>query len=228
MKGHSVSLKNEAVASQHKAMEETEKISAVLMDKIEQSKAVEQIAMLTSNIISITQQTNLLSLNASIEAARAGDAGKGFAVVADEIGKLASNSAQAAEKIQEVSTYVINAVNSLSEQAEDMIEFTKTTATDGYSKLVEMSDDYGDAVDKTTDLMRYFAKISNDLNTQMDEIKQSVALVNNSAEESTKGITEVTQRMMELSEAVSELNSQADDDKEISDDLSADVAKFKI
>ena len=79
MKGHSVSLKNEAVASQHKAMEETEKISAVLMDKIEQSKAVEQIAMLTSNIISITQQTNLLSLNASIEAARAGDAGKGFA-----------------------------------------------------------------------------------------------------------------------------------------------------
>ena len=76
--------------------------------------------------------------------------------------------------------------------------------------------------------MRYFAKISNDLNTQMDEIKQSVALVNNSAEESTKGITEVTQRMMELSEAVSELNSQADDDKEISDDLSADVAKFKI
>ena len=97
-----------------------------------------------------------------------------------------------------------------------------------YSKLVEMSDDYGDAVDKTTNLMRYFAKISNDLNTQMDEIKQSVALVNNSAEESTKGITEVTQRMMELSEAVSELNLQADDDKEISDDLSADVAKFKI
>mgnify|MGYP000130429024 CR=1 FL=1 len=97
-----------------------------------------------------------------------------------------------------------------------------------YSKLVEMSDDYGDAVDKTTDLMRHFAKISNGLNTQMDEIKQSVALVNNSAEESTKGITEVTQRMMELSEAVSELNSQADDDKEISDDLSADVAKFKI
>ena len=228
MKSHSISLKNEAVTSQHKAIEETEKISAVLMDKIEQSKAVEQIAMLTSNIISITQQTNLLSLNASIEAARAGDAGKGFAVVADEIGKLASNSAQAAEKIQEVSTYVINAVNSLSEQAEDMIEFTKTTATDGYSKLVEMSDDYGDAVDKTTNLMRYFAKISNDLNTQMDEIKQSVALVNNSAEESTKGITEVTQRMMELSEAVSELNLQADDDKEISDDLSADVAKFKI
>lgn len=74
-----------------------------LNEKIEQSQAVQEIAQLTANIIEITDQTNLLALNASIEAARAGEAGKGFAVVADEIGKLAANSAEAAEQIQKVS-----------------------------------------------------------------------------------------------------------------------------
>lgn len=78
-----------------------------LEEKIEQSQAVQEIAQLTANIIEITDQTNLLALNASIEAARAGEAGKGFAVVADEIGKLAANSAEAAEQIQKVSAAVV-------------------------------------------------------------------------------------------------------------------------
>ena len=68
--------------------------------KIEKSKAVEEINILTDNILSITSQTNLLALNANIEAARAGEAGKGFAVVAGEIGKLAMDSAQAANQIR--------------------------------------------------------------------------------------------------------------------------------
>ena len=82
-------------------------------EKIERSKAVEEISELTTEIINITDQTNLLALNASIEAARAGEAGRGFAVVADEIGKLASNSAVAAGEIRRVSAEVISAVNEL-------------------------------------------------------------------------------------------------------------------
>lgn len=81
---------------QQQANAQTEELSSSLRDKIEKSKAVEQISVLTANIIEITDQTNLLALNASIEAARAGEAGRGFAVVADEIGKLAGNSAEAA------------------------------------------------------------------------------------------------------------------------------------
>ena len=68
----------------------------------DRSKAVKNIDVLTESILQITEQTNLLSLNASIEAARAGAAGKGFAVVADEIRKLAENSRHAANKIQNV------------------------------------------------------------------------------------------------------------------------------
>ena len=111
-------------------------------EKIEKSKAVEEISVLTDNIIGITEQTNLLSLNASIEAARAGEAGRGFAVVADEIGKLAANSAETAGKIQKVSVKVIEAVNELTQKAETMLHFMDETAMEGYEKLLETSQNY--------------------------------------------------------------------------------------
>ncbi|MGN1156410.1 MAG: methyl-accepting chemotaxis protein, partial [Agathobacter sp.] len=111
-----------AIAEQEEAKHLADALAEAVNDKIEKSKAVETISQLTDNIISITSQTNLLSLNASIEAARAGEAGRGFAVVADEIGKLATNSAQAAAQIQVVSAEVIEAVNELAKEAEKMLK----------------------------------------------------------------------------------------------------------
>lgn len=123
MEQRAAQTRRDALSSQQKAKEATDEISRVLRQKIEQSRTVEQISVLTDNIIEITDQTNLLALNASIEAARAGEAGKGFAVVAGEIGQLANDSAQAAEAIRQVSALVIEAVNALSDTAEEMIRF---------------------------------------------------------------------------------------------------------
>lgn len=113
MNGRAASVRTEALNKQREVAEQTAEMARTLDEKIEQSNAVQKIAQLTANIIEITDQTNLLALNASIEAARAGEAGKGFAVVADEIGKLAANSAEAAEQIQKVSAAVVEAVNGL-------------------------------------------------------------------------------------------------------------------
>ena len=118
MNGRAASVRTEALNKQQEVAEQTAEMARTLDEKIEQSNAVQKIAQLTANIIEITDQTNLLALNASIEAARAGEAGKGFAVVADEIGKLAANSAEAAEQIQKVSAAVVEAVNGLALAAE--------------------------------------------------------------------------------------------------------------
>lgn len=73
-----------------------------LSEAIEKSKSVEKINILSEAILKITEQTNLLALNAAIEAARAGEAGKGFSVVAEEIRKLAEESNNTANEIQEI------------------------------------------------------------------------------------------------------------------------------
>lgn len=74
------------------------------------SSMSEKIGEIIGEINSIAQQTNMLSLNASIEAARVGDSGKGFAVVAAQVGSLAARSAHAARQTSELITNSINAV----------------------------------------------------------------------------------------------------------------------
>ena len=84
-----------------------ELISKVKAQIDETNEAIKQINTAVELIVDITSQTNLLSLNASIEAARAGVAGKGFAVVAEEIKKLAEESAKGAESIKAVTQNII-------------------------------------------------------------------------------------------------------------------------
>ena len=81
----------------------TTEISKVIVREIEKlEKLSENVGSFVNIINDISEQTNLLSLNASIEAARAGDAGKGFAVVASEIRKLADESKEATKKVESI------------------------------------------------------------------------------------------------------------------------------
>ena len=189
---------------------------------------VEEVKSFVESIINISNQTNLLALNASIEAARAGEAGKGFAVVAGEIGQLANDSAQAAEAIRQVSASVIEAVNALSDTAEEMIRFANTTAINGYNGLVEISHRYNDDADQTNEIMKEFAANSEDLYKRMDEIKTSMEAVNIAVEESAQGTADISEVAVKLSSTVGNLEKEADNNRKVSEELSGEVGKFKL
>lgn len=217
-----------AIEEQEEAKKSAVEMSASVNEKIEKSKAVETIRTLTDNIISITSETNLLSLNASIEAARAGEAGRGFAVVADEIGKLATNSAEAAAEIQVVSKQVIDAVNELAAEAEKMLKFMDETAMTGYEKLLETSKDYQNDVGEMNEMMTEFAESSNALRRNVEAIKDSVGSVNIAIEENTRGISNVSEATVNITTSVDEIGMEANSNLDIANGLDTEVNRFKL
>ena len=223
-----VQIYQNAVIEQRDAKAQAKRMADSVSDKIERSKAVEEINELTEDIIKITGQTNLLALNASIEAARAGEAGRGFAVVADEIGKLATNSAHAAEEIRRVSAEVVTAVNELAKEAEDMLHFMEETAMGGYEKLLSTSEAYRENVGSMNGMMQEFAAESEQLKENIDNIKDAIESVNIAVEESTRGITNVAEMTVNITSNVADIEGEAQLNMEIADGLNVEVCKFKI
>ena len=221
-------IQADAIAEQQSAKQLTQEISRNVYGKIEESKAVSKIGELTTNIINITDQTNLLALNASIEAARAGEAGRGFAVVADEIGKLASDSASAAEQIQNVSNVVTHAVDALAKEAARMIEFVEETAMKGYSDLVHTSEEYFQESGKINSMMMEFRGQAQQLQSNMDQIRQVMEAVSHSVEESTCGVSRISEMSSSINENVADIEGQADTNMDIANRLDIEVNKFRL
>ena len=121
--------------------------------------SAKQITDIVQMIDSIAEQTNLLSLNASIEAARAGEAGKGFAVVADEIGKLASNSQEAAKEIGDIIKQITGLISDLAEKSQ---------------RNTDSINESGEAVEKAG---TSFNKIYDDLNTAADTMREMIKMM---------------------------------------------------
>ena len=225
---YAVTLHNEANDTQNKAKISVSEMSSLVNAKIEQAKAVDEINTLTNDILGISSQTNLLALNASIEAARAGEAGKGFAVVADEISTLATNSADAATKIQKVSYTVVEAVKGLAAASEQMLKFLNETTMTGYDQLLTTAEKYSSEMTQINEMMTEFAQIAKDVENATTVICEAIEAVDIAVEESSKGIITVSETAVNLTDTVTTIKSNADNNSNVSDSLNAEVSKFKL
>ncbi len=186
-----------------------------------------EITNITSVISNIAEETNLLSLNASIEAARVGEAGKGFAVVATEIGKLAKNSAESVSSIEGL-IYEIN----------ELVKDAVAQADNSVDNINNSSELVGGAL-KTFDVI--FANID-EVNTlvqemiekveKVDEVASSVAAISEEQAASSEEILATSDNMVEQANHITGYSETvASDAKELTrsaEELANQVAMFKI
>lgn len=188
MKQHAETMEKTAVMSKNGTNEVVGAILEHLNQAIENSKSVARVDELTNEILSISGQTNLLALNASIEAARAGEVGKGFAVVADEIRQLADSSRETANKIQNINGLVVSAVNELSTNANEIVEYISGTILPDYDSYAVSGQQYREDADAVSDAMKQCINEMDELQGHMELLVNQMEQIENSVSECSSGI----------------------------------------
>jgi methyl-accepting chemotaxis protein len=205
--GEKATLGGRVVQKQIEEMEIVAQVvnkSAATIENLGKSSA--EIGEIIKVINDIADQTNLLALNAAIEAARAGEQGRGFAVVADEVRKLAERTTKATKEIEgmikSIQTDTADAVESINEGTAE-VEKGKELAQETGAALDEIIKN-SEAV---ADLIRQLAAASEEQSTTSEEISRSVEEINNISHHNTDLIRQVNETVYNLTRMSNDFNN---------------------
>ena len=221
----------------------------------EMGKRSEEIGNIVETIEDIASQTNLLALNAAIEAARAGEHGKGFAVVADEVRKLAERSSLATKEIANLINNILKTVSEAVKAMEDgsqEVELGVVTANQAGSALNEIleaaeavnkqasmageaaermkiaSEGLISAVDSVSAIVEENTASTEEMSANSSEVSQAIESIASVSEENSAAIEEVSASTEEMTAQVEEVTASASTLSDMAVELQRLVAQFKL
>ena len=226
MNARADAMQQSAQSSAETTGAKTEEILSSLNDAIEKSKSVNQIKNLTGDILAIAQQTRLISLNASVEAANAGTAGKGFAMVAREVRDLSNSTQETAGRIQAINDVVTASVHNLSENARQLIDYMSQSVLKEFQAFVESGSQYKEDAAHIRRIMDDFHGQTQRLKDSMSGIADSIGTIDEAIDESASGIAGMAGNTRSLAADMEDITRRMGVNQDVVAELEKETAVF--
>ena len=212
-------LANESV----KAIEATNEIYNVIEETNIKAKDIEKASEIIKDI---SEQINLVALNASIEAARAGESGKGFSVVAEEVRKLAEESNKSNDEIENVVKELTVKTESAVETVNKMVDMIKKQHN-SVNVTVNKFEGISNSLEKTNNALDNLNKSSSDIEEKKDIMINLMQNLSAIAEENAASTQEVSASVEEQTSIISSLSHSINEMAEMSDKMKENISKFQ-
>jgi methyl-accepting chemotaxis protein len=223
---------NNIEVSSKKAIETIKKVyeekEAMIVMSIEEGKVVSEIAVMANTISAISEQINLLSLNAAIEAARAGEQGKGFAVVAEEVRKLADQSTEAVKNVKGIIGKVQKSFDDLSLSSKELLKFMDEKVNKQFEQFSVIGGHYYKDADFVNSMSSELASMSEEISATVGQVAEAIQQVAEMSQKSSENTNDIEMSLSESTTAMKNISENAKNQSKLAIELSDMIKKFKI